>query len=81
VFERLGLKTTAGAGGVGIGGPPGRLGGQLTFPGCDLMNPTGHELAQTHEGAGARGGAVVVVPWRREEKRPLLDEGLPHPSL
>jgi len=40
MFERLGFKTTAGAGGVGIGGPPRRVGGQVAFPGSDLVNPS-----------------------------------------
>ena len=56
MFERLGLKTTAGAGGVGVGGPPGGMGGQVAFPGSHLMNSSGLQLAQSHEGARVRAG-------------------------
>jgi len=81
MFERLGLKTTVGAGGVSIGGPPSGVGGQVTLPGSHLMNPPCHELAQSHEGASVQGGAMVVVSWCWEEKGPLLEEGLSHPFL
>jgi len=81
VFERLGLKTTEGAGGVGIGGPPSGLGGQVTLLVSHLMNPPFHALAESYEGAWVQGGAMVVVSWCREEKGPLLEEGLSHPFL
>jgi len=48
VFEGFGLQATAGPGGVCVGGPPGRVGGQVTFPGSHLVNPPGDELAQAH---------------------------------
>jgi len=31
MFERFWFKTTAGAGGLGLGGPPGGVGGQVPF--------------------------------------------------
>jgi len=36
VFEGLGLQTTAGAGGIGLGGPPGGVRHQVAFPGSHL---------------------------------------------
>jgi len=41
--------TRVGAGGVGIGGPPGRMGSEETFPGPPLVNSPGDELTQAHE--------------------------------
>jgi len=49
VFEGLGLQSTAGAGGVGVGRPPGRVGGQITLSGSHLVNPPGDEFAQPHK--------------------------------
>ena len=77
VFERFRLKTTAGAGGVGIGGPPSWVGGWVTFPGPHLVDSSCYELAQSHEGPRVQGGEVVVVSWCWEDKGPLLEEGLP----
>jgi len=79
VFERLGLKTTAGARGVGIGGPPCWVGGQVAFSGSHLVDPSCNELAQAHKGPLVQGGEVVVIPWCREEAWPLCKEGLPDP--
>jgi len=45
VLEGFGLQATAGAGGVGIGGPPGRVGGQIAFSGSHLVDCPGDELA------------------------------------
>jgi len=79
VFVRLWLKTTTGAGGVGVWGPPGRVCGQVTFAGSHLVDPSCYELAQPHEGPWVQGGEVVVIPWRWEEAWPLCKEGLPDP--
>ena len=81
MFERLRFKTAAGAGGMGIGGPLGRVGGQATFAGSHLVDSSRHELAQAHEVSRVQGGEVVVVPWCREETWPLCKEGLPDPLL
>ena len=48
VFEQLGLEAAAAAGGVGAGGPPGGVGGQVAFPGSHLMNPSSYKLSQSH---------------------------------
>jgi len=45
VPEGFGLQATAGAGGVGIGRPPGRVGGQITLSGSHLVNSPSNELA------------------------------------
>ena len=81
MFERLRFKTAAGAGGVGIGGPPGQVGGQVTFAGSQLVGSSRYELAQAHEGSWVQGGEVVVVPWCREEAWPFCKEGLPDSLL
>ena len=44
MFESLRLKTTAGAGGVGIGGPSRPVGGLVALPGSHLMHPSGYKL-------------------------------------
>ena len=62
MLEGFRLQTTAGAGGICIRGPPGRVGGLVALPGCYLMDPPGDELAQSHEGQWGQGGRVVVVP-------------------
>ena len=49
MLEGFRFQATAGAGGVGIGGPPGRVGGQVTLPGSHLVYPPSDELAQAHE--------------------------------
>jgi len=67
VFERLRFKTAAGGGGVGVGGPPGWVGGQVTLAGSHLVDPPCYEHSQTHEGSWVQGGEVVVIPWCREE--------------
>ena len=67
MLEGLGLQATAGAGGVDIGGPPSRVGGQVTFPGSHLVNSPGDELAQAHEGPRRQRRGVQVVPRGREE--------------
>jgi len=81
MFKRLRFKTAAGAGGIGIGGPPDRVGGQVTFAGSHLLDPAYDEFAQTHEGSWVQGGEMVVIPWCREEMGPLCEEGLPNPFL
>jgi len=79
VFERLRFKTAAGGGGIVIGGPPGRVGGQVTFAGSHRVDPACYEFAQTHEGSWVQGGEVMVIPWHREETGSLSKEGLPDP--
>jgi len=81
VLERLGFKTTEGAGGGGIGGPPCRVCGQVAFPGSYLVDSSCYELAQAHEGPRVQGGEVVVIPWCREEAWPFSEEGLPDPPF
>ena len=70
-----------GGGGIGIGGPPSRVGGQVTFPGSHLVDSPGEEFAQAHEGPRGHGGSVQVVSRRGEEGGPLLEEFLPYPLL
>jgi len=81
VFEHRRFKSAAGAGGIRIGGPPGWVGGQVTFASSHLVDPPGYELAQAHEGSWVQGGEVVVIPWCREETGPLHEEGIPAPLL
>ena len=57
------------------------MGGQITLPDSHLMDPSGHELTQTHEGAWVQRGAMVVVLWRREEKGSFVEEGLRYSFL
>jgi len=45
VFQVFRLQATPGAGGVGVGGPPSRVGGQVAFPGSHLVDSLRHELA------------------------------------
>jgi len=61
VFEGFGLQATAGAGGVGIGGAPGRVGGQVTLTGSHLVNSPGDKLAQSHKRLWLQCGRVLVV--------------------
>jgi len=49
VFESLGFQTAAGAGGIGLGGPPGRVCCKIAFPGSHQVESSRHELTQTHE--------------------------------
>jgi len=79
VFERLRFKTAAGAGGIGIGGPPGQVCGQVTFASSHLVDPPGYAFAQAHDGPWVQAGEVVVRPGRREEAGPLRENGLPDP--
>jgi len=79
MFEHLRFKSAAGGGGIGIGGPPGRVGGQVTFAGSHLVDPPGYEFAQPHERSWIQAGEVLVIPWCREEARPLREKGLPDP--
>jgi len=81
VLEGFRFQATAGAGGVGIGGPPGRVGSQITLSGPHLVNSPGHELAQAHKGPWLQRGGVQVVPWSREKGSPLREELLPYSLL
>ena len=42
MFERLRFKRAAEGGGVGVGGPPGWVGGQVTLAGSHLVDPPGY---------------------------------------
>jgi len=44
VLEGFRLQAATGAGGIGVGRPPGRVGGQITLSGSP-----GNELTQAHE--------------------------------
>jgi len=79
VFERLRLKTTVGVGGVGIGGPPCWVSGEVAFSGSHLVDSSCYEVAQAHKGPRVQGGEVVVISWCWEEAWPLCKEGLPDP--
>jgi len=79
VFQQFRFKTTAGAGGVGIGGAPGWVSGKVAFAGSHLVDPSCYELAQGHKWLWVQAGEVVVIPWCWEEAGPLCKEGLPHP--
>ena len=79
--EGFQLQTEVGAGGIGIGGPPGWVGGQVAPPSSHLIDSPGDELAQSHEGPRSQGGSVVLVPWGWEEAGPLVQEGFSHPLL
>ena len=49
MLERHRFKTAGWAGGIGIRGPPGMVGGQVTFAGSHLVDPPGYEHAQADE--------------------------------
>ena len=44
MLKRFGAGAAAGAGGVGVFGPPGRVGGQVAFVGAHLVKATCDEL-------------------------------------
>jgi len=81
VLEGFWLQAAAAAGGIGIGGPPGWVGGQVTLSGSHLVDSPGHELAQAHERPRLQCGRVQVVPRGREKGGPLREERLSYPSL
>jgi len=81
VLEGFGLHATAGAGGVGIGGPPGWVGGQVTLTGSHLVHSSGNELAKSHKRPWQQCRKVQVVPWGREKGGPIRKECLSHPLL
>jgi len=76
MLEGFRFQAATGAGGVGIGGPPGWVGGQVTLPGSHLVDSPGHELAQVHERPRVQCGRVQVVPRGWEKGGPLLEECL-----
>jgi len=51
VLERFMFWTEAGAGCIGLWGPPGGVCCQVALPGSHLVDSPSHELAQPHEGA------------------------------
>jgi len=81
VLEGFRLQATAGARGVGIGGPPGRVGGQITRASSHLVDPPSEELAQAHERTRGQRRGVVVSAQGRQESHQILKEGLPYPFL
>ena len=81
MLQGFGFQAATGAGGIGIGGPPSRVGGQVAFPGSHLVDSPGNELAQAHERPRRYGGRVQVVPRSREKGGPLHEEFHPYPLL
>ena len=67
MVERFRFQTivAAGGGGIGPGGPPGGVGGQVAFSGSHVMGSPSHELAQAHKGSRVHSGCMVLVPWCR----------------
>ena len=49
VFERLRFQTPVGAGGIGLGCPPGGMCRQVAFPRPHLVDACGNKLAHTHK--------------------------------
>ena len=77
MFERFGFRTAAGAGGVGVLGPPGGVGGQVAFVGAHLMKASCDELVQAHERVGGvTAGVFVVIGWWVEGGPFLYHEAL-----
>ena len=74
--ECLWLEAAAGAGGVGVRGPPSRVGGQITLSGSHLMYSPGNELTQAHEGPRRQGGRLQVVLRSWNKGSPLREECL-----
>ena len=70
--EGFGLQAAAGAGGFGVGGPPGRVGGQITLSGSHFVDSSGNELAQAHKRPWLQRGGVEVIPWSQEKRGPLF---------
>ena len=81
MLEGFRFQAVAGVGGIGIGGPPGWVGGQVTFSGSHLVDSPGHELAQAHERPRVQCGRVRVVPRGREKGGPLHEECLSYSLL
>ena len=75
MFERFGVRTTAGARGVGVFRPLGGVGGKVALVGAHLMKASCDELVQAHEGVGVEatgvrvvfGGGVEEVPFTHHE--------------
>jgi len=81
VLEGFRFQAAAGAGGIGVGGPPGQVGGQITLSGSHLVDPPGNELAQAHERPWRHGGGVQVLLRGRVKGGPLREECLSDPFL
>jgi len=81
VLEGFGLQAAMGAGGVGVGRPPGRVGGHVTLPGSHLVDSPGNQLAQTHESPRRQCGRVQVIPRGWVKGGQLLEELLSYPLL
>ena len=56
MLEGFWFQGTAGAGGIGVGGRPGRVGGQVAISGSHLMDSPSNELLDSHEGSRIQGG-------------------------
>jgi len=50
MFARRRFQTEAGAGGIGLGCPPGGVCRQVAFSGSHLVDSSRHALAQAHKG-------------------------------
>jgi len=81
VVKGLWFQAATGEGPVGVKQPPGRVGGQVAFPGSHLVDSSGHKLTQAHEGLRVQSGGVEVVPCSREEAGPLIEKGFPYSFL
>jgi len=74
MLEGFRHQAATGAGGIGVGGPPGWMGGQITFAGSHLVDSARNEGAQAHKRPQRQRGRVQVVPWGREKGGPLSEE-------
>ena len=79
--EGFRFPAAAGAGGIGIGEPPGWVGGRVTLSGSHLVDSAGHEHAQAHERPQVQCGRVRVVPRGREKGGPLYEKCISYPVL
>ena len=81
VFEGLTFQTAAGAGGIGLEGPPGGVRRQVALTGSHLVDSACHELGQTHKGARVNGWGVMISGRGGEQSGLVLNEHLPNPFL
>jgi len=79
VFEGHRFQTAAGAGAIGLWGPPGGVCRQATLPGSHLLDSSCHEISQAQEGARMQGRRVVIAGRGGEQSRPVLNERLSNP--
>jgi len=57
------------------------VGGQIAFSGSHLVDASGKELAQAHEGSWSESGRVQLVPQGWEKGGPLHEQFLSYPLL